>query len=200
MFGRGLLTTYFLFGNMMKNLLTNLSMRLIHFIQLSNLRQICQKKKLIFQMLKLPLRTVHCQPIYLLSLLTHINFQILLPAILIIVKKAHLIAKKLKLNRIYSVNSNFDKRCNELKSWSLEKGCSEKMVWKQLLRSREHSRENLIEKVKSESDQKKLTSNIPVFQNVQNILQELHILLTPDQDNKKVFQDILLQGFIMVKA
>ena len=66
------------------------------------------------------------------------------------------------------------------------------MVWKQLLRSREHSRENLIEKVKSESDQKKLTSNIPVFQNVQNILQELHILLTPDQDNKKVFQDILL--------
>ena len=66
------------------------------------------------------------------------------------------------------------------------------MVWKQLLRAREHSRENLIEKVKSESDQKKLTSNIPVFQNVQNILQELHILLTPDQDNKKVFQDILL--------
>ena len=66
------------------------------------------------------------------------------------------------------------------------------MVWKQLLRAREHSRENLIEKVKSESDQKKLTSNIPVFQNVRNILQELHILLTPDQDNKKVFQDILL--------
>ena len=38
----------FLFGNMVKNLLKNLSMRLIHFIRLSNLRQTDQKKKLIF--------------------------------------------------------------------------------------------------------------------------------------------------------
>ena len=36
------------FGNMVKNLLKNLSMRSIHFIQLSNLRQTGQKKKLIF--------------------------------------------------------------------------------------------------------------------------------------------------------
>ena len=47
-FGDGILTTYFLFGNMMKNLFKNLSMRVIHFIQLSNLRQAGQKKKLIF--------------------------------------------------------------------------------------------------------------------------------------------------------
>ena len=39
---------YFLFGNMVKNLFKNLSMRLIHFIRLSNLRQTGQKKKLIF--------------------------------------------------------------------------------------------------------------------------------------------------------
>ena len=30
----------------------------------------------------------------------------------------------------------------------------------------------------------------PVFQNVRNILQELFILLTPDKEHKKVFQDI----------
>ena len=35
----------------------------------------------------------------------------------------------------------------------------------------------------------------PVFQNVRNILQELHILLTPDQELKKVFQDIPVVGF-----
>ena len=58
-------------------------MRLIHFIQLSNLQQIGQKKKLILQMLKLPLTMVYCQPICLLNLMTHINFQILLLAILI---------------------------------------------------------------------------------------------------------------------
>ena len=35
----------------------------------------------------------------------------------------------------------------------------------------------------------------PVFQNVSNILQELHILLTPYQEYKKVFQDIPVVGF-----
>ena len=34
-----------------------------------------------------------------------------------------------------------------------------------------------------------------VFQNQRNILQELHILLTMDQEHKKVFQDILVAGF-----
>ena len=76
---------------------------------------------------------------------------------------------------------------------TVRKRYSEKMVRKQVLRAREHSRESLLEKVKSESDQHKLTFNItnyPVFQNVKNILQELHILLTPDKEHMKVFQDI----------
>ena len=69
------------------------------------------------------------------------------------------------------------------------------MVRKQVLRAREHSRESLLEKVKSESDQKKLTFNItyyPAFQSVRNILQELHILLTSDQKHKKVSMIFLL--------
>ena len=52
--------------------------------------------------------------------------------------------------------------------------------------------------MKSGSDQEKLTFNIthcPVYQNVRNILQELHILLKPDQEHKKVFQDIPVVGF-----
>ena len=72
------------------------------------------------------------------------------------------------------------------------------MVRKQVLRTPEHSRESLLEKVKSESDQNKLTFNItyyPVFQNVRNILQELHILLTPGKEHKKVFQDTPVVGF-----
>ena len=67
------------------------------------------------------------------------------------------------------------------------------MATKQVLRAREHSRESLLEKVKSETYQNKLAFNItyyPVFQNVRNILQELHIRLTPDKEHKKVFQDI----------
>ena len=72
------------------------------------------------------------------------------------------------------------------------------MVRKQVVPAREHSRENLLEKVKSESHQNQLTFNIlyyPVFRNVRNILQELHILLTPDKEHKKAFQDIPVVGF-----
>ena len=61
------------------------------------------------------------------------------------------------------------------------------MIRKLVLRAREHSRENLLQKVKSESDQNKLTFNItyyPIFQNVRIILQELQILLTPDKEQK----------------
>ena len=95
-------------------------------------------------------------------------------------------SQTLRLNRICSDNSNFDKPYNELENWLFEKGYSEKMIRKQVLRAHEHSRESLLEKVKSESDQNKLTFNItycPVFQNVRNILQELHIRFAPDQEH-----------------
>ena len=72
------------------------------------------------------------------------------------------------------------------------------MVRKQVLRAREHSRESLLKIVKRESDQNKLRINItyyPVFENVRNILQELHIFLTPDKEHNKVFQDIPVAGF-----
>ena len=85
-----------------------------------------------------------------------------------------------------------------MQSWLLEKGYSEKKGRKLVLQSREHSKESLLEKVKSESDQNKLALNItyyPDFQNVRNILQELHILLTPDKEYKKVFQNNPIAGF-----
>ena len=58
----------------------------------------------------------------------------------------------LRLNRISYDYSNFDKRCNELQSWLLEKGYNEKMVRKQILQSSEDSGESLLKKVKWESD------------------------------------------------
>ena len=105
-------------------------------------------------------------------------------------KKGIPYSQTLRLNRIYSDNNNLDKRCNELESCLLEKGYSEKMVRKQVSWAREHSRESLFEKVKSESNQDKLTFNITyylVFQNVRNILQKIHILQTSDKEHKKFF-------------
>ena len=46
--------------------------------------------------------------------------------------------------------------------------------------------------------EKKLTFNItysPAFQNVRSIMEELHILLTPDKDHTKVFPDVPVAGF-----
>ena len=46
--------------------------------------------------------------------------------------------------------------------------------------------------------EKKLTFNItyyPVFQNVQSIMEELHILLTLNKEHKKVFLDVTVVGF-----
>ena len=53
------------------------------------------------------------------------------------------------------------------------------MIRKQVLWALEQSRKSLLENMKPESNQKKLIFNCtyyPLFQNVRNILQELHIL------------------------
>ena len=69
------------------------------------------------------------------------------------------------------------------------------MVRKQVLQAREHSRESVLEKVKSKSDQNNLTFNIIYysdFQNVRNILQQLHNILTPDKERSGFSRVFLL--------
>ena len=78
------------------------------------------------------------------------------------------------------------------------KGNNGKMIRKQILRAREHSRKDLLEKEKTETSEPKLTFNTtyyPVFQNIRNTLQELHLLLAPDKEHKKVFPDVPVVGF-----
>ena len=51
---------------------------------------------------------------------------------------------------------------------------------------------------KTETSEPKLTFNItyyPVFQSIRNILQELHLLLVPDKEHKKVFPSVPVTGF-----
>ena len=96
-------------------------------------------------------------------------------------------SQALRLNRICSDNESFDKRCNDLEVWLMEREYNGKMIRKKILRVREHSRKDLLEREKTEISEPKLTFNItyyPVFQNIRNILQELHLLLTPDKEHK----------------
>ena len=64
-------------------------------------------------------------------------------------------SRALRLNRICSDNKTFDRRCNDLEKWLMERGCNEKMVRKQTLSAREHSRNNLLEMEKQQMSEKK---------------------------------------------
>ena len=72
----------------------------------------------------------------------------------------------------------------------MERGYNEKMIRKQILRAREHSRNDLLEREKPQVSEQKLTFNItyyPAFQNVRVIMEELHILLTPNKEQRRYF-------------
>ena len=85
----------------------------------------------------------------------------------------------------------------------MEKGYNEKMIRKQILIGRKHSRNDLYEREKQQMCEQKLTFNIthyPAFQNVRTIMEELHILLTPNKEHKKVFPNVPSIGFRNVRA
>ena len=72
------------------------------------------------------------------------------------------------------------------------------MIRKQILTAREHSMKDLLEREKVETSERKLTLNItyyPVFQNIRNVLPEIHLLLAPNKERKKIFPNIPVVGF-----
>ena len=80
----------------------------------------------------------------------------------------------------------------------MERAYNEKMIRKQILRGRKHSRNDLLEREKPQMSEQKLTfctAYYPPFQNVRAKMEELHILLTPNEELKKVFPNVLVIGF-----
>ena len=72
------------------------------------------------------------------------------------------------------------------------------MVRKEILRARAIPRDALLEKVNNQEKQNKITFNItyhPVFRDVRNILEELHVIFTSDDGHKKVLPDVPMIGF-----
>ena len=98
-------------------------------------------------------------------------------------KKGIPYSQALRLNRSCSDPISFDRRCNDLEKWLIERGYSEREVRKQILRARGFSRDSLLDRENIREKQNIITFNLtyyPVFQNVKKILAELHLLLTPD--------------------
>ena len=91
-------------------------------------------------------------------------------------------SETLKINRDCSDNESFDKRCNDLERWLMERGYNDKMIKKTNMKSLRAFHE------KPPSEQK-LTFSVtyyPIFQNIRNTLQEFHLLLVPNKEHKNV--------------
>ena len=104
-------------------------------------------------------------------------------------------SQALWLNRICSDNESFDKRCNDLEGWLMERGYNGKMIRKQILRAQEHSRKDLLEREKTETSEPKLIFNITYIKYYTILL-----LLAPDKEHKKVFPDVPVVGFLNGKS
>ena len=113
-------------------------------------------------------------------------------------KKGIPYSQALRLNHICSETNSFDKRCNDLERFVLERGYNSKLERKEILRAREISRNELLDKEKSQGNVSKLTFNVtyyPVFRHLKSQLKELHVILACDEDHKKVFPEVPIIGF-----
>ena len=84
-------------------------------------------------------------------------------------------SQALRLNRICLLKT-FDKRCNDLERFLLERGYSSKLVRKEILRTRKIPRNELLDKERSQGNDGKLTFNVtyyPVFRHLKSQLKEL---------------------------
>ena len=117
-------------------------------------------------------------------------------------KKGIPCSQVLRLNRICSETNSFDKRRNDLERFLLERGCNFKLVQKEILRARKIATNELLDKEKSQRNYSKLTFNImyyPVFRHLKSQLKELHVILTCDENHKKVFPEVPIIGFKNIK-
>ena len=94
--------------------------------------------------------------------------------------------------------NSFDKCCNDLERFLLERGYSSKLVRKEILRARKIPRNELLDKEKSQGNDSKLTFNVMyyrLFRHLKSQLKELHVILTCEEAHKKVFSEVPIIGF-----
>ena len=68
---------------------------------------------------------------------------------------------------------------------------------KQVLRGRAICRDDLLNSERALQEKTQITFNLtyhPVFKNVRKVLEELHLLLTPNQAHKNVFSEVPIIG------
>ena len=84
-----------------------------------------------------------------------------------------------------------------------ERGYSDKLVRGQIHKARKFSRSEVLNKQKRMGNKSRIVFNItyhPVFLKLKNVLSEIHLLLTPDREHGKVFENVPITGFIRAKT
>ena len=113
-------------------------------------------------------------------------------------KKGIPYSQAIRLHCIFSGTNSFDKCCNYLARFLLERGCSSKFVRKEILLARKIPRNEFLDEEKSQGNDRKVTFNVtyyPVFRHLKSQLKQLHVILPCDEDHKKVFPEVPINGF-----
>ena len=134
----------------------------------------------------------------MLSLQTVISICNLARPTLSIVKRVYHISQALRLNCICSETNSFDKCCNDLERFLLERGYNSKLMQKKILQARKIPRNDLLDQEKSQGNGSKLTFNVTyysVFRHLKSQLKELRVILGCDEDHKRVFPEVPITGF-----
>ena len=108
-------------------------------------------------------------------------------------KKRFPYSQTLRLNRICSDSSSFDRRYNDLERWLLERGYKEKEKRKLVLRGGAFCRDDVLNRERTLQEKTQVTFNLtyyPVFKDVRKILKKLL-----HQAHKKVFSEVPVIGF-----
>ena len=118
-------------------------------------------------------------------------------------KKSIPFCQALRLNRICSENAFFDKRCNELEVWLKERGYSDKLARGQILKARKSLWSEVLNKQKLVENNIRFVFNItchPMLSKLKKVLSGIHLLLTPDREHGKVFENIPIAEFRRAKS
>ena len=112
-------------------------------------------------------------------------------------KRAIPYSQTLRLNRICSDGVFVYKRCIELEAWLGKRGYSDKMVRQQILRARKFGRNELLNKERNSTSENKLVLNITYHpaSRVKEVLTNIHVLLTHNEEHRNLFTQIPLVGF-----
>ena len=116
-------------------------------------------------------------------------------------KKAIPYSQALRLNRICSEDENFEKRCEDLYDWLIDRGYKHKVVEQQIIRACQDRDELLSTKPNIKDN--KLSLNLdynPAFANLGSLLKELQPILRVNSEHRETFQQIPIAAFSIGKS